>query len=271
VAPKKKLYSNVPKVIPGRKPKTPAQKRRTLTKEADAEFLADLKLYMDKNPLAWLGLDVVTTGISGEEDRRGIAPVFPEHPMNIDGSAVYRPGQSFSKSHRKVFKNLPTGPAVWYAAGPAMPYVDNPEKKGVAYSKTGYDLDTLAHELGHIGEKYLIAQQEKGAPPGTKVEEHGEDLQRKIDFLRRKQFTPGIRYLLTTLFTGKKKTDIFKKFLPPRTEYEKKIHRIANRKYPQKRIQDLPQMKAAAQSLKQRTTKRRKKAIKKANNKTWNY
>ena len=45
---KVKPYNNVPpkklaKIKPGRKPKTPEQRRRALSKEADAEFLADLK------------------------------------------------------------------------------------------------------------------------------------------------------------------------------------------------------------------------------------
>ena len=69
---------------------------------------------------------------------------------------------------------------------------------------------------------------------------------------------------------GEEETDIFKKFLPTRTEHEKRMHRIANRAYPQTKIEDLPQMEAASQELKRRTTRRRKRAIKQAN-KTWNY
>ena len=113
---KVKPYNNVPSRLAGVRPKkkpvpeTPAQrkKRERLTRGlGDVELRADLESYMRENPLAKLGYDVVTTGVSGEEDRQGITAFIADKTrLNIRGQASYDHPWGVLKSTLKDYKKL---------------------------------------------------------------------------------------------------------------------------------------------------------------------
>ena len=286
---KVKPYNNVPSRLAGVRPKkkpvpeTPAQrkKRERLTRGlGDVELRADLESYMRENPLAKLGYDVVTTGVSGEEDRQGITAFIADKTrLNTMGQASYDHPWGGAK---KYVKGLQEAPSVWYStAYDRGVYQKKKGKKGlhkvrktrgrtrgVDYSKHGEDLATLSHELGHIGEMYLRAMQdpiklrEKGAD-----RYHGELLQRRIDALRRKYINSrisGVSRKLEYPAVGSS------------THFDEATAKVM---YPQGRIEpkqlfwglELPglvTMKPAAKELKRRRAAKRKRSNK---NKSWNY
>ena len=300
MATKKKQYSNVlTGVKPKRKPtyETPAQRkeRERLTRGlGDVELDAALDPYM--NDLARLGLSIVREGISGTEDRRGITAHIPDKEnLRYSGMSMYDTpaekdyfGDDWPPDVKKYVSGLHKSPAVWYTTGYDKGVYDKKgpldikrgsdrlskaskskiKKEGfVQYGKHGKDLETLAHELGHIAEKYLEQMQDPMAlragrglqPPDRFGYEGDELLQRKIDTLRRKRInlpTSGVSRKIPEPRQGSK------------TEY---LEISAGQEYPSKKfpkVSDLPYVKAASKELKRRRAAKRKRSNK---NKTWNY